>query len=357
MQSMSDPALDALFLPLEQRQIAWPDDGALFLRARAGVPTTGGRWPGLVCEQSFQPLHAALQRSGLEVLPAETGDPMLPRKPLVLVLPPRQRDESRAVLARALQAVTPGGWVMASVANDEGAKSAQDDLARIAGNIGALSKHKCRVFWAQAGDTVDAALVESWSALDRPREVLGGRFLSRPGVFAWDRIDPASALLAAHLPATLAGRGADLGAGYGFLSSELLQRCAGITALDVFEAEGRALALARHNLDALGAKALIGYHWHDVTAGLPQRYDFIVSNPPFHAHGREGRPDIGRAFIAAAASALNPGGALWLVANRHLPYEDVLDARFGEVREVASSGAFKVIHAVRARAASARQRA
>ena len=344
---MSDPALDALFLPLEQRQIAWPDDGALFLRARAGVPTTGGRWPGLVCEQSFQPLHAALQRSGLEVLPAETGEPMLPRKPLVLVLPPRQRDESRAVLARALQAVTPGGWVVASVANDEGAKSAQDDLARIAGNIGALSKHKCRVFWAQAGDTVDTALVESWSALDRPREVLDGRFLSRPGVFAWDRIDPASALLAAHLPATLAGRGADLGAGYGFLSSELLQRCAGITALDVFEAEGRALALARHNLDALGAKALIGYHWHDVTAGLPQRYDFIVSNPPFHAHGREGRPDIGRAFIAAAASALNPGGALWLVANRHLPYEAELNEAFKRVRMVVDQGGYKIFEAVK----------
>ena len=90
---------------------------------------------------------------------------------------------------------------------------------------------------------------------------------------------------------------------------------------------------------------------------MPPGYDVIVSNPPFHAHGREGRPDIGRAFIAAAAAALKPGGALWLVANRHLPYEDVLDARFGEVSEVASSGAFKVIHAVRARAATTRARA
>ena len=102
---MSDPALDALFLPLEQRQLAWPEDGALFLRARAGVPTTGGRWPGLVCEQSFKPLHTALQRAGLDVLDGERADTALPHKPLVLVLPPRQRDESRAVLARALESV------------------------------------------------------------------------------------------------------------------------------------------------------------------------------------------------------------------------------------------------------------
>ena len=342
---MSDPALDALFLPLEQRQLAWPEDGALFLRARAGVPTTGGRWPGLVCEQSFKPLHTALQRAGLDVLDGERADTALPHKPLVLVLPPRQRDESRAVLARALQTVTPGGWVLASVSNDEGAKSAQDDLAKLAGNIGALSKHKCRVFWAQAGKAVDTALVSTWAALDRPREVLGGRFRSRPGVFAWDRIDPASALLAAHLPATLAGRVADLGAGYGYLSAELLQRCPGITALDVFEAEARALTLARHNLAAIETGATVSCHWHDVTTGVPPGYDVIVSNPPFHDTGKSPQPEIGQRFLRAAADGLSPRGACWLVANAQLPYETLLAERFGQVRKVASAGGYKVIEA------------
>jgi len=74
----------------------------------------------------------------------------------------------------------------------------------------------------------------------------------------------------------------------------------------------------------------------------------IVSNPPFHAQGNAARPDIGRRFIAVAADALKPGGRLWLVANRHLPYESVLDASFGSTRLVAQRDGFKIVEAVKA---------
>ena len=236
--------------------------------------------------------------------------------------------------------------MVACAANDEGAKSVEGDLKRLAGLSGTLSKHHCRVGWTRIDpETVDIALLDDWAALDVPRPILDGRFVSRPGVFAWDRVDAASALLAAHLPTDLAGRAADLGCGWGYLSVELLQRCPAIVSLELYEAEARALDLARRNL--AGARVPLAFHWHDVTAGLPARYDVIVSNPPFHAQGRADRPDIGRAFIAAAADALNPGGRLWLVANRHLPYEVVLDARFAEVRTVAQAQGFKVIAATK----------
>jgi 16S rRNA (guanine1207-N2)-methyltransferase len=158
-------------------------------------------------------------------------------------------------------------------------------------------------------------------------------------VFAWDRIDPASTLLAEHLPATLAGSAADLGCGFGYLAVELLQRCPGIKTLDLYEAEARALDLARQNLARFSDRVSPNFHWHDVTRGLPGRYDIIVSNPPFHAQGAGDR--------AAAAVALRPGGRLWMVANRQLPYESVLDARFGTVRIVTQAGGFKIIEAVK----------
>ncbi|MGO1542328.1 MAG: class I SAM-dependent methyltransferase [Luteimonas sp.] len=342
-----DPALEALLFPFLTGRLQWPASGAVFLRARAGFGLVPSAWPGLVCEQGFRPEAQALERAGFSVNAQDGGGHRL-----VLALPPRQRDEARALLAEAVARVEgEDGVVIASVPNAEGAKAIEADLARIAGPVNTLSKHKCRVFWARpnAGGG-DATLAAQWRGLDAPRPILEGgalegRFVSRPGVFAWDRIDPASALLAEQLPADLAGRAADLGAGWGFLSDALLRRCAGVTALHLYEAQARALDLARHNLAPYAKRVALDFRWHDVTAGLPERYDVIITNPPFHGHGRAARPDIGRAFIAAAAQALAPGGTLWLVANRHLPYEQALGERFGDLAEVAARDGFKVIRA------------
>lgn len=70
-------------------------------------------------------------------------------------------------------------------------------------------------------------------------------------------------------------------------------------------------------------------------------------------HSRADRPDIGQRFIAVAAQALRPGGQLLLVANRHLPYEQVLNESFGQVRVAAERDGFKLISAIRGRGARA----
>jgi 16S rRNA pseudouridine516 synthase len=133
------------------------------------------------------------------------------------------------------------------------------------------------------------------------------------------------------LPADLHGRVADLGAGYGYLATQVIARCPKVSAIDLYEAEARALEPAQINLDnarnSSGRAVEASVHWHDVTRGLPQKYDAIVSNPPFH-QGRADLPALGQAFIVSAADALLPDGCLWLVANRHLPYEAIADEAF-----------------------------
>lgn len=343
--SHSDPALDSLFLPFSGRVLPWPQAPVLFLRARDGAALRQFPLEQLVCEQSYKPYAEELAQGGLEVI-AEATPESSARYPLILVLPPRQREEARALIARAVQLLAPGGVIVASITNNEGARSGEGDLKQLTGLGGSLTKHHCRVFWSKPNDgSHDAALLAQWSKLDAPRQILGGRFTSRPGVFAWDRIDPASALLVEHLPAELAGKGADLGAGYGYLSAEILARCPKVSALHLYEAEARALALARQNLVQHENQVALEYRWHDVTAGLPEQYDFIVSNPPFHTQSRADRPDVGRRFIAVAAESLKPGGKLWLVANRHLPYEQVLNESFGQVRVAGERDGFKLIEA------------
>lgn len=343
MATDSDLPMQALAYALERGGLPPVQGMTLLLRARPGAALQVLDGQTLQCQQSFRPAFEALDRLRLQTV--ERVEELSGGAARVIALPPRQKEESRALLASMLALAAPGGQLVCSVANDEGARSVEKDLTQLVGLGGSVTKHHCRVFWsAPLSGQHDEALAQRWRALDAPRPILGGRYRSRPGVFAWDRVDAASALLAQALPPSLAGDAADLGAGWGYLADQLRQRCAGISSIDLFEAEGRALAMARENL-AADARVKLGFHWHDVTRGLPGRYDVIVSNPPFHGLGRGERPDIGRRFIDVAADALRPHGQFWMVANRHLPYEDMLSQRFSQVQAKAEGGGFKVIAA------------
>jgi len=150
-----------------------------------------------------------------------------------------------------------------------------------------------------------------------------------------------------NLPDACNGVAADFGAGWGYLSTVLAERTAGLKAIDLYEADYESLEAAKANLAAQPGTPSRGFFWHDLVGEKVERkYDLIVMNPPFH-QGRAAEPEIGQAMIKAASSALKSGGRLFMVQNRGLPYDQTLKAGFSDVTEIRRDGAFRIIVARR----------
>jgi 16S rRNA (guanine1207-N2)-methyltransferase len=294
---------------------------------------------GLHAMHSFRPDFLALQRMGIP-----TQDHWPGGKPAVIALTlPRQVEWACGLLAQALERIPPGGGLMAIARNDRGGKR-YEALLEEHFEIGwSDSKNHCRaVALARPPELPEA--VAAWRRGYALKKVEGTDLVAMPGSFSCEHIDPASALLARCLP-PLEGRVADFGAGWGYLSHHLLSSAAPPAHIDLFEADMNALTAAEENLKRWQGRA--GFHWHDVLSEkFSHSYDAIVMNPPFHDQ-LDANPGIGQGFVLAAAKALKAGGKLWMVANKHLPYEDILESSFSSWRRVAEEGGFKVLTGVK----------
>lgn len=249
--------------------------------------------------------------------------------PAALVSVPRSKALARGLIAEAAAAAL----VLVDGQRTDGVDALWREVrARRGEAVEGLTQGHGRLFWFAGG-----AGFEDW-ALPGPVRGEGGLF-AQPGVFSADGPDRGSALLAQALPATLPARMADFGAGIGVLALAALAR-EGVASIDLIEAERLALDCARTNVPDERARFL----WEDATAGARGPYGGIVTNPPFHA-GRSPDPRLGQGFIEAAARALAPQGQLWLVANRHLPYEATLGELFRQVAEIGGDAGFKLLHA------------
>jgi len=247
--------------------------------------------------------------------------------------------ERRYTLALALRALKVGGRLDVMAPKDKGGSRLGKELKGFGLEVGETAKahhRRCVVIRPATIAGLDAAIEAG--ALQR---VEGLDAWSQPGVFAWDRVDPGTAMLAGVMP-PLKGAGADLGCGFGALSLVAL-RSPTVTSLRLIDLDRRALAAAKKNVEDPRAS----FEWADVrTLPTAGELNFIVSNPPFHDGGTEDRR-LGQNFIRQAAALLKTGGVAWLVANRHLPYEAELNAAFKRVRMVADQGGYKIFEAVK----------
>lgn len=331
--SLTDPAPRALRLDLAlEAGLSLPDAGTIAVfHPRAGEDLSPLPAARLQVVTPLAPDAEAFAARRLACVTAPEG-----RYGATMVCLPRARAEARDLLARA--AALTDGPVIVDGQKTDGVEAVLRELRARVDLSEALSKGHGKIAWFNAaGVDLSDWLAEPATVTDAQ----GQAFRTLPGLFSADGIDPASALLAQTVPAGLKGVVADLGAGWGYLSQQMLARAPGIAELHLIEADARALDCARVNVADPRAR----FHWADATRPMPGlALDAVVMNPPFHS-GREARPQLGTAFIAAAAAMLKPSGQLWLVANRHLPYETALTDHFRAHTELAGTPGFKILHA------------
>ncbi|MGR3291642.1 MAG: class I SAM-dependent methyltransferase [Paracoccaceae bacterium] len=277
--------------------------------------------------QGFYPAHQAFLDRGYSVSVSADGN-----FTSSIVFLPRSKTLAKATVAIA-SAVAGNGTVVIDGQKTDGIGSILKGCRDLGADVsGVYSKAHGKLFTISGGD------FSSWRAAG-PTKIEGG-FVTDSGVFSADAVDRGSAVLAACLPDKLKGKVADLGAGWGYLSHQILQRT-DVVECHLIEAEHVALSCARLNIT--DARAI--FHWADATTfSAVSEFDVIITNPPFHT-GRVADHDLGRNFISAASRLLSRRGVVWLVANRHLPYEQHLSAAFKEVVEVTGDASFKVFRA------------
>jgi 16S rRNA (guanine1207-N2)-methyltransferase len=258
----------------------------------------------------------------------------------VIVLAPPGTIERRYTLALALRAMKPGASLLALAPKDKGGSRLAQDFATLGCAVDESARRHHRLCVTQGPG--DPAAIAQAIADGAPRFDPDMGLWTQPGVFSWNRIDPGSGLLIAHMP-PLAGKGADLGCGLGVLSHAALASPK-VKSLLLVDLDRRAVDCCKRNV----ADERAAFMWADArklaktlqTSGL----DFIVMNPPFHEAGHENQA-LGQSFIQAAAAMLRTGGNLWLTANRHLPYETILKPLFKRVTLVTEAGGFKIYQA------------
>ncbi|KIN62384.1 Ribosomal RNA small subunit methyltransferase C [Sulfitobacter noctilucicola] len=277
----------------------------------------------------FKPFYDAWANRGYDARYSPDG----PYAAAIVCLP-RAKAEARHLIAQACE-VTDGPVIIDGQKTD-GVDSILKEMKRRVTVQGPISKAHGKMFW------IDATATEFFADWIRTPERTEGGFWTAPGVFSADGVDLASALLVEALPEKMSGHVADLGAGWGFLAAHVLTR-SDVTQMHLVEAGHLALECAKRNVTDERAR----HYWQDAVEWAPDhKMDAIVMNPPFHT-GRAAEPQIGQAFVAAAARLLSSHGDLWMVANRHLPYETELKKRFSQVSELGGDARFKLFHATR----------
>ena len=283
-----------------------------------------------------------------------SGDPLaeLPEAAsfdVVVMEAPAGRKFARRWLALAGHALKPGGQLYVAGPKAEGIESIIADAKALCGQSSILA-------YRDHNRVAVATLVEGYTPPEWAREPgiapgtwaeasvnLAGtrtRIASLAGIFSYDRLDAGTAFLLDNAQFRPGERVLDTGCGWGALGIAAAR--AGAAQVDLIDNSLLAVAAAGRNIADLGLDNARVLPSDALTAVAGERYDLIVTNPPFHT-GKAVDYDAAGAFIAGARELLAPRGRLVLVANAFIRYERAMQETFGSVETIAENDRYHVL--------------
>lgn len=224
----------------------------------------------------------------------------------------------------ATHALQPGGYLYVVGAKERGILAAGKRMQDFFGNVETLEISK--------GHRVLRSRKRAQIALPPPPDL---------AVFAHNQLDEGTRLLLEALEIHSTDEALDIGCGAGFIGMHIARQVSKGT-VTMVDASLAAVAAAQHAIQQSGLANIEALPGDGVRAVLERRFDLVVTNPPFHLGGIQ-TSEIAERFIRGAARVLRSRGRFYLVANRFLKYEPVLQACFQQVEEVGGNTRYKVL--------------
>lgn len=227
------------------------------------------------------------------------------------------------MIEQSFQILKPGGTfiVLSPYENDQ---LFPTTLKKIYGKVHTPMEGDNAVFWCQRqGDRPKRRHEIIYQV--RADETTSHRFVSRPGVFGYGKLDDGARALAEAAQIEPGMRIADLGCGMGAVGIMAGHRAGPDGFVAFVDSNLRALALTELNAQNTGLPNYKAIASREVT-GFPERsFDVVLANPPYYANNA-----VAHLFIERGYALLKPGGLFQLVTKQTDQLYPLVQQVFGD---------------------------
>lgn len=260
---------------------------------------------------------------------------------MILLYWPKAKAEAQYLLHMLLAKLGPNTEICVVGENRSGVKS----IEKMFKAYGPITKYdsarRCSFYWGQCmEETPNFTLSDYFKSYTVEFDNQTIQVRSLPGVFSHGEFDKGSELLLETLP-SLQGKTLDFGCGAGVIGSIMKYRNPDIQ-LDMCDISAFAIESSKETLKANQLEGNV--FASDVYSDVNAPYDFIISNPPFHA-GLKTFYSATETLLEKAPQYLTATGQLLIVANSFLQYPPIIEAAFGQCDTLAKNTKFKIYSA------------